>query len=66
MNRADAIDLDELKQNRGGRIIPADKSFDPMIVEKSKFLYMVYHEGYLTKEEGAIAKEKLLELIKTF
>lgn len=66
MNRADAIDLDELKQNRGSRIILADKSSDPMIVEKCKFLYMVCHEGYLTEEEGAIAKEKLFELIKTF
>lgn len=63
MNRADAIGLDEEKQSH---IIPVGERIDPMIVEKSKFLYMVCGEGQLTKEEAALAKEKLLELIKSF
>lgn len=63
MNRADAIGLDEEKQSH---IIPVGKQFDPLIVEKSAFLYMLSSEGRLTKEDNVIVEKKLLELIKSF
>ena len=66
MNRADAINLDELKMNHECHITPMDKFFDPLIVEKSEFLYTICNEGLLSKELETKAREKLFELIKSF
>lgn len=68
MSTTDA-DIDLLRKSTGGRklqLTPMAKPFDPLVVEKAQFLNKVIIEGDLLGNDLLIAKEKLIDLIKSF